>query len=54
MQNDKDFRFAVKSFLKDVVKKCQLETVTNTTVKVALVVTNEIFIRRKYKFLQKY
>ncbi|XP_071173123.1 uncharacterized protein [Mytilus edulis] len=46
MQNDKDFRLAVKSFLKDVVKKCQLETVTNTTVKVALVVTNEIFIRQ--------
>ncbi|XP_052062371.1 uncharacterized protein LOC127702279 [Mytilus californianus] len=46
MQNDKDFCLAVKLFFKDVVEKCQLDTKTNTVIKVELVVTNEIFSRQ--------
>ncbi|XP_052062369.1 uncharacterized protein LOC127702278 [Mytilus californianus] len=46
VKDDKDFQLAVHLFLKDVVERCDLDTVTKTIIILELVVSNEILSRQ--------
>lgn len=48
LQNEKDFRLAVKLFLTDLVDIGKLDSGTKTIVKVEVVLSQETFASRKY------